>query len=133
MGTNTPPQRLVAPPIMAQAKLDTQGRIQLRAAASPPKEKQTEPAKRAGNSTEKKTPMARVTTRGAMANPETLTGDVIRDLPGQEIGDMEAGKHYLEQTLLTIPGMPWTVGTLSTAVFQVTQYKGVLRQAVNVL
>ena len=114
---------------MAQAKLDTQPR----AAASPPKEKQTELVKRAGNSTEKKTPMARVTTRGAMANPETLTGDVIRDLPGQEIGDVEAGKHYLEQTLLTIPGVPWTVGALSTAVFQVMKYKGVLHQAVNAL
>ena len=68
-----------------------------------------------------------------MANLETLTGDVIRDLPGQEIGDMEAGKHYLERTLLTIPGAPWTVGTLSTAVFQVTQYKGVPRQAVSAL
>ena len=35
--------------------------------------------------------------------------------------------------MLTIPGAPWTVGTLSTAVFQVTQYKGVPHQAVNVL
>ena len=68
-----------------------------------------------------------------MANLETLTGDVIRDLPGQEIGDVEAGKHYLEQTLLTKPGTPWTVGALSTAVFQVMQYKGVPRQAVNAL
>lgn len=48
----------------------------------------------------------------------------IRDLSGQEIINAKVGKHYLEHTLLTIPGASWMVDMLSMALVQVTQYKG---------
>ena len=35
--------------------------------------------------------------------------------------------------MLTIPGAPWTIGAMSTAIFQITQYKGVPLQATNAL
>ncbi|KAF8508953.1 hypothetical protein JB92DRAFT_3120373 [Gautieria morchelliformis] len=132
-GRSTPTQRPVTTPSMAQAKLDAQGRIQPRAATGPAREKQTEPLKRSENPAEKRAPATRAATRGAVSDQETLTGEEIRGLPGQEISDIDAGKLYLERTLLTVPGAPWTVGALSTAILQVTQYKGIPRQAINAL
>jgi hypothetical protein len=62
-----------------------------------------------------------------------LTWEEIRDIPGQEIKDAEGGKLYLERTLLTVPGAPWTTEALSAAMLQITQYKGITLQAANAL
>jgi hypothetical protein len=78
-------------------------------------------------------PASRPTTRGTATEPGILTCEEIKDLPGQEIMDMEEGKLYLECMLLTVPGMPWMVESLSTAILQVTQYKGMTRQTTNTL
>ena len=118
---------------MAQAKLDAQGQIQPRTAASTMKEKQPEQAKRLENLGEKRAQVGRPATRGAVQDPENLTREEIRDLPGQEIRDSDEGKLYLEHTPLTIPGVSWTTNTLSTAILQVMQYKGIPQQAINVL
>ena len=64
---------------------------------------------------------------------EVLTHEEIRELQGQEITNAEEGKHYLERTLLTVPGASWMTNVLSTALFQVTQYKGVPCQVVNAM
>ncbi|KAF8518177.1 hypothetical protein JB92DRAFT_3113124 [Gautieria morchelliformis] len=118
---------------MAQANLDTQGRIQPRTTISTTKEKQPEQTKRVEVLGEKRVQAGRPATRGAAQDPECLTREEIRDLPGQEIRDSDEGRIYLERTLLTVPGASWTTDTLSTAILQVTQYKGVPRQAVNAL
>ena len=68
-----------------------------------------------------------------VVEPETLTSEEIRDLLGQDIMNKEGGKQYLEHTLLTVPGAPWTISAITTTVLQVTQYKGVPWQAVNTL
>ena len=36
-------------------------------------------------------------------------------------------------TTLTIPGAPWTIEAMAMAILQVTQYKGMSRQATNTL
>ena len=76
---------------------------------------------------------AQPTTRGMATEPEALTCKEIKDMPGQEITEVEGGKLYLECTLLTLPGAPWTTEAMATAILQVTQYKGMLRKATNVL
>jgi hypothetical protein len=116
---------------MAQTKLDAQGRIQPRETASLARNKQTEPAKRATPAAEGRAPTNRPATRGAAADPGPLTHEEIKGLPGQEIKNAEEGKRYLEHTLLMVPGAPLSADALSTALFQVTQYKGIPRQAIN--
>ena len=77
----------------------TQGRIKPRTAAGLVKENQVEPTKRAENPNDKRAAATRPT-RGAVADAVVHTRDEIRDLPAQEIVDVEGG------TSLTIPGAP---------------------------
>ena len=85
------------------------------------KENQVEPTKRTENPNEKRAAATRRTTGGAVADAVVHTRNEIRDLPAQDIVDVEGG------TSLKIPGAPWNIETLSTAVLQVAQYKGLPR------
>jgi hypothetical protein len=68
-----------------------------------------------------------------MTDQEMLMWEEIREMPGQEIANQEEGKSYLECTLLTVPGVYWTIEAMSTTLLQVTQFKGIPCQAINAL
>ena len=119
-----PTTRMAHAPALTQAKLDTQGRIRQKTPTSQAKENQAEHEKETGPPAEKRPPTSRPTTRGTATELGTLAHEEIRDMPGQEITDMEEGKRYLERMLLTVLGMPWMIKALSMAILQVTQYKG---------
>jgi len=49
----------------------------------------------------------------------------IESLPGKEVFDASGGITYLESTLLTVPGVPYTVDALVSALFQVSMLPGI--------
>ena len=132
-GHATTTARITHAPILAQARLDNQGQIRQKTPSQQEKEKQAEREKETGSAAVKRPITAWPTTRGTATEPEALTHEEIRDMPGQEIIEVEGGKLYLEHTLLTILGAPWTIEAMATAILQVTQYKGMLRQVTNEL
>jgi hypothetical protein len=129
----TPTTRAGHTPTLAQTKLDSQGRIRQKTPTNQTEGKQSEREKETDPPVEKRPHTSRPTTRGTATELEALAREEIRDLAGQEIKDSEGGKLYLERTLLTIPGAPWTTEALTTAILQVTQYKGMTRQTTNAL
>jgi hypothetical protein len=52
-------------------------------------------------------------------------------LVGQEIMDATDGVHYLESTLLTVPGTPYTAVELTGALFQISMLPGIKMSHVN--
>ena len=132
-GHATTATRINHAPILAQTRLDNQGQIRQKTPSGQEKEKQAECEKETGLADAKRPITAQPTTRGTATEPEAFTHEEIRDMPGQEITEVEGGKLYLERTLLTILGAPWTIEAMAMAILQVTQYKGMSRQATNTL
>src|SRR5882672_8076776 len=55
----------------------------------------------------------------------------IESLPGQEVTDTVKGAEYLEATLLTVLGVPYTMDTLVSTLFQILMLPGVKGSRAN--
>ena len=64
-------------------------------------------------------------TRSTEADTPPLNRKDIEELPDQEITSTEGGMSYLDSTLLTVPGVPFTAETLVGALFQISMLPGI--------
>jgi hypothetical protein len=92
------------------------------------KNKEKEKRKETGNEGESSTRTMRITeTDGRRMNREE-----IEALAGQEVTNAKEGKCYLELTLLTVPGTPYSASELSGALFQILMLAGIKTSCSNV-
>jgi hypothetical protein len=61
-----------------------------------------------------------------------MSRDEIELLPGQDITARIEGVRYLESTLLTVPGTPYTTEALTGAPFQISRLPGIKTNSANV-
>ena len=125
--------KIPMPSSLSQMMLNSQGRIQPQVAEEA-REKHAN-----GDRHQKHTDLAAemhigwLATRGVTARSVPLTTVEIMGLPDQDITDTASGKFYLERTLLTPPGVSWSVESLSSALLQITQLKGITHLVTNTL
>src|SRR5882672_2653318 len=65
------------------------------------------------------------TTRSTEGEGPSAGCKEIESLPGQEVTDAVKGAEYLEATLLTVPGVPYTVDMFVSVLFQISMLPGV--------
>jgi hypothetical protein len=63
-------------------------------------------------------------TRSTDAEGSRMSREDIEQLPGQDITDAIEGMRYLESTVLTVPGIPYTADTIAGALFQISMLPG---------
>ena len=86
-------------------------------------------SKQQGNS-----PEGSYVTAGTTRSMGRLSQKTVINEELQEIQNSTEARSYLEKTLLIVPpGQEPTLGLLSTAIHQVTEYKGVPLPAINAL
>ena len=90
----------------------------------PGREKEKEMDKEKGKGKEKEKDKERITqrdpprsTRSGKSEPPPLSWKGIKALPSQDIASTEEGMSYLELSMLTVPGVPFTIETLVGALF----------------
>jgi hypothetical protein len=90
-------------------------------------DKQTQQKGGRGKGSGKEREMAANTrnTRSTDAEGSWLSREEIEVLSEQEITDVTEGMRYLESTLLTVPGIPYTSNTLAGALFQTSMLPGI--------
>jgi hypothetical protein len=71
-------------------------------------------------------------TKSTDAEGSQLSREEIELLPGQEVTDVIEGVKYLEFTLLTVPGIPYTAETMIGALLQISMLPGIKTNYTNV-
>jgi hypothetical protein len=92
------------------------------------------PAQQVRSEKEKQKTIEAVTqrvTRSTESDGSPLSRTEIEKMDGQEVTDAKKGMSYLESTLLTVPGVPYTAETLVGALFQISMLPGIKGSRAN--